>query len=41
MKIKQFNNIFHEKLRNFKIQKPKDYWNILNPKKRQIDNYHH
>ena len=32
MKIKQFNNILHEKLRNFKIHKPKDYWKILNPK---------
>ena len=38
MKIKQFNNILHEKLRNFKSDKPKEYWKILNPKKRQIDN---
>ena len=38
MKIKQFNNILHEKLRNFKIHKPKDYWKILNPKKHQKDN---
>ena len=38
MKIKQFNNILHEKLRNFKTNKPKDYWKILNPKKHQKDN---
>ena len=38
MKIKQFNNILHEKLRNFKTHKPKDYWKILNPKKHQKDN---
>ena len=37
MKIKQFNNILHEKLRNFKIHKPKDYWKILNPKKHKKD----
>ena len=37
-KVNQFNKNLHEKLRNLKKQKPKEYWNILNPKKHKIDN---
>ena len=37
MKNNQFNNKLHEKLRNIKNHKPKEYWEILNPKKRKIE----
>ena len=37
-KVNQFNKNLHDKLRNLKNQKPKEYWNILNPKKHKIDN---
>ena len=37
-KVNQFNKNLHEKLRNLKDQNPKEYWNILNPKKHKLDN---
>ena len=38
MKTNLFNKSLHEKLRNLKSDKPKEYWNILNPKKHQTNN---
>ena len=33
-----FNKKMHEKLRKLKTTKPKEYWNLLNPKKRNSNN---
>ena len=33
-----FNKNLHNKLRNIKSTKPKEYWNLLNPKKRNKNN---
>ena len=33
-----YNKILHEKLRNLKNKKPKEYWDLINPKKRKINN---
>ena len=38
MKTNLYNKNLHEKLRNLKGSKPKEYWNLLNPKKRKINN---
>ena len=38
MKINLYNKILHEKLRNLKNKKPKEYWDLINPKKRKINN---
>ena len=37
-KVNQFNKNLHDKLRKLKNKKPKEYWNILNPKKKKVDN---
>ena len=41
MKSNLYNKNLHEKLRNLKGSKPTEYWNLLNPKKRKINNYQH
>ena len=38
MKTNLYNKNLHEKLRNLKGSKPREYWNLLNPKKRKINN---
>ena len=38
MKTNLYNKKLHEKLRNLKDKKPREYWNLLNPKKRKINN---
>ena len=38
MKIDLYNKILHEKLRNLKNKKPKEYWDLINPKKRKSNN---
>ena len=38
MKTNLYNKNLHEKLRNLKDKKPREYWNLLNPKKRKINN---
>ena len=37
-KIHMFNKNLHTKLRNLKSSKPKEYWNLLNPKKKNCNN---
>ena len=38
MKTNLYNKKLHEDLRNLKYSKPKEYWNLLNPKKHKINN---
>ena len=38
MKINLYNKILHEKLRNIKDKKPREYWKLLNPKKHKTNN---
>ena len=38
MKSNLYNKNLHEKLRNLKDKKPKEYWNLLNNKKGKINN---
>ena len=38
MKTNLYNKKLHEDLRNLKSNKPKEYWNLLNPKKHKINN---
>ena len=38
MKTNLYNKNLHDKLRNLKDKKPKEYWNLLNPRKHKINN---
>ena len=38
IKRHMFNKNLHTKLRNLKSSKPKEYWNLLNPKKKNCNN---